>query len=253
MKIKTTLALGAGLLLALFGPAHAVVPVTVTGPSNAVANAGPNGEDHTSTSFGTVSAAASGVCGTGPASGSSSATVSPAGGVSANATSTNFACAGGVSIARLIFYFEIQGPSGATVPTFIDAAGRVSGDVLGLSYVSFLVNGVVPQQLVQGNGSFSTHGSFSVLSDTVVAVEMSAYTQAAVSNGSTASANSFASIDPPHIYVDPHFAEASEFTPVFSPDLVVAVPEPSTWAMMLGAFAGFGLVGRRSGRGDVSV
>jgi hypothetical protein len=137
---------------------------------------------------------------------------------------------------------------------FIDATGGVSGDVLGSSYVSFLVNGVLPQRLVQGNGSFSTHGSYLVASDTTIAVEMSAYTQAAVTNGSMASADISAFVNPPHIYIDPNFAQASEFTPEFSPNLVVgAVPEPSTWAMMLAGFAGLGLMGRRLRRGEASV
>ena len=254
MRIHTTIALGAGLLLPLVAaPAHAVVPVAAIGPSNAQASAGPNGDSHTSTTFGTNSDAAAGVCAGGPASASSSATVSAAGGVSADATSTDFACAGGTAIARLIFYFELVGPPATTVPTFIDATGEVSGDVLGLSYVSFLVNGVIPLTTVQGNGAFSTHGPYSVPSDTTIAIEMSAYAQAAVSNGSTAAADISAFIGPPHIAIDPGFAEAGAFEPVFSPDLVAAVPEPSTWAMLLGGVAGLGLLGWRSRRGDVSA
>jgi len=248
MHIKTTVAIGAQLLLPLLAaPAHAVLPLAQIGPSVAQAEAGSNGDSHTSTSFGTVSAAASGVCGSGPGSGSSSATVTGAGGVSAHATSSDFACAGGTAIARLIYYFELAGPSGVNVPTFIDASGEVSGDVLGISYVSFLVNAVIPQELVQGDGSFSTAGPYAVPSDTTIAVEMSAYTQAAVTNGSTAHADISAFIGPPLIYVDPTFARASDFTPEFSPNLVVvaAVPEPSTWALMLGAFAGVPLMARR--------
>lgn len=251
MKIATLMATGAGLLLPLaFAPAHAALPSAVIGPDNAQASAGPNGDTHTSTSFGTVSASAAGICGSGPGSASSSATVSAAGGVSAHATSSDFACAGGTAIARLIFYFEIEGPSGVTVPTFIDATGGVSGDVLGISYVSFLVNGVISETIVQGNGSFSSHGPYGVLSDTTIAVEMSTLAQAAVSNGSTASANISTFINPPHIFVDPSFARASQFDPVFSPNLVpTAVPEPSTWALMLGGVAGFGFLARRS-RGE---
>jgi hypothetical protein len=258
MRINATIAMGAGLLLPLVvAPAHALVPLAAIGPSDAQASAGPNGQDFSSTSFGTISAAASATAAQdafGPCSANSSATVSGAGGVSTHATSSNFACAGGTSIARLIFYFDVSGPPGTTVPTFIDTAGEVSGDVLGSSYVSFLVNGVIPLTLVQGNGSFSTHGPYSVPSDTTIAVELSALTQAAVTNASTASADISAFINPPQIFIDPNFPLASEFTPVFSPNLVVgAVPEPSTWAMMLAGFAGLGLIGRRSRRGDASV
>jgi hypothetical protein len=247
--MKTRVAVCTGLLLPFaLAPAHAVVPAAVAGPSNAQASAGPNGDSHTSTSFGTVSAAAAGACGSGPASASSSATVSAAGGVSADATSSDFACAGGTGIARLIFYFELAGPPATTVPTFIDATGQVSGDVLGSSYVSFLVNGVVPLTTVQGNGSFSTHGPYLVPSDTTIAVEMSAYAQAAVSNGSTSAADISAFIGPPHITVDPNFPQAPAFEPVLSPNLVGAVPEPSTWALLLAGFFGLGVVGRSSGR-----
>jgi hypothetical protein len=85
-----------------------------------------------------------------------------------------------------------------------------------------------------------------VPSDTTIAVEMSAYAQAAVSNGSTAPADISAFIGPPHIEIDPSFPLAAAFEPVFSPNLVAAVPEPSSLAMLLAGFAGVGLVGWHS-------
>jgi PEP-CTERM motif len=48
----------------------------------------------------------------------------------------------------------------------------------------------------------------------------------------------------PMIQIAPGFAEAREFSLVFSP-AVGAIPEPSTWAMMLIAFAGMGYAGWR--------
>jgi hypothetical protein len=55
----------------------------------------------------------------------------------------------------------------------------------------------------------------------------------------------------PMIQIDPAFAEASEFTLVFSP-AAGGVPETSTWAMMLLGFGGLGFAGWRASRRTVA-
>jgi hypothetical protein len=61
-----------------------------------------------------------------------------------------------------------------------------------------------------------------------------------------------ASLDPT-IEIDPAFLAANPgyslvFSPGFAPPLSSAVPEPSTWAILILGFAGLGYAGWRQGR-----
>jgi hypothetical protein len=54
----------------------------------------------------------------------------------------------------------------------------------------------------------------------------------------------FAMVDPV-IEVDPNDPNAADFIVLTSPGIGNAVPEPTTWAMMLVGFAGLGIAGYR--------
>ena len=56
----------------------------------------------------------------------------------------------------------------------------------------------------------------------------------------------YASISDPETIVTP--AYASNYSITYSPEVYGAVPEPSTWAMMLLGFAGLGFAGYRASR-----
>jgi hypothetical protein len=65
------------------------------------------------------------------------------------------------------------------------------------------------------------------------------------------SGNYSATLDP-KLIVDPSFPDASAYSIVFSPNVGgsagSAVPESSTWAMLIIGFGGLGIAGWRRGR-----
>jgi len=157
--------------------------------------------------------------------------------------------AGGV--AGLTYYLEIVplagGQSGITVPVDVVALGAAAasgqdpagysgsgeagglftspdGDAVGLS--------TLPGNL---SLSFSYNQTQELHTGVLYSVSMSVNAQV-IGEGNPAGEYAWAWIDP-QISIDPSFAQANDYSLELSPNLVV--PEPSTWAMLLG---GLGLL-----------
>ncbi len=164
-----------------------------------------------------------------------SPTVSPT--TSVSLTSTGL---GSVGVVELRYYFEATGPAGNLLIN-VNASG--STNPLGAGEDAFIVqqfspfspNGLFIDSPTQGAWTINQEGSF--VANTIYQVSL----QVEVENGGSA-------------YIDPTFtidpAYASNYSLTFSAGLANAVPEPSTWAMMLLGFAGVGFMGYRRSRKD---
>jgi hypothetical protein len=180
-------------------------------------------------------------------------------------TSGGPATANAYSAANATIFFYVEGPGafGKSVPLDFTAASMGAGAPMASG-----VNAIADVQVDWSGGEFTAcagsgpsaasckgqgssfsgtqkgFGEIGVLNDYGVSVTGSA--------GGLGSGQYSATLDP-KIIVDPSFPDASAYSIVFSPNVGgsagSAVPEPSTWAMMIVGFAGLGFIGWQRGRG----
>jgi hypothetical protein len=157
------------------------------------------------------------------------------------------------------YSFVVSGPAPGSVPVYVIASGSVTGlapvDEFVLSHI--VLSNIGNQQVVTDiasptQGLWNISGYYNLAVGQIYTVTLAVSVEASVgcTDGSLCIADSTATVDP-MIYIDPSFASASDYTIVFSDGINVgsipgAVPEPSTWAMMLLGFAGLGFAFRRS-------
>ena len=153
----------------------------------------------------------------------------------------NFNNAGG--FLALAYYFTISGAAGA-VPVTINASGGYIGGGLSDFYVFDITNPRPDPTIVSagfssgaGDYSWSVNQSFDLQTGTLYEVLMRTLVTVSNNTGSSTA------------WVDPVFTpDLPGYTLTFSDgvsNIASAVPEPSTWAMMLLGFCGFGLLARR--------
>jgi hypothetical protein len=173
-------------------------------------------------------------------------------------TSGGTGVASASATATATYYLEVVGPTDIDVPLLITASGSTSAngpEALGRSLVLFAggefvaCSGTGLDAAVCENGSgqpyptsFSGTQSLTVESNTLADVGVS------LSGDSELGSGSFSANVDPTVEIDPTFADASEFTLVFSPD--VSAPEPGTAVFALAAF--FGLASMLLKRGRTS-
>jgi hypothetical protein len=173
-------------------------------------------------------------------------------------------CAGGnysVS-ANIIYHIEVSGPSGVMVPYYFDTAGGITSTAGpgqsgtanasvqliapgGIGLTGFDASTVLTQSgttFCGSNGCVNSTQHVSLLSDTQYTVEVSA--SALVFTNYASSVLAWAD---PYIYIDPTFANGNQFSLLISDGVgnTPAVPEPSTWAMMILGFAAVGFMAYR--------
>ena len=156
--------------------------------------------------------------------------------------------------AGMHYFFRINGPDNVFVPIVVsgklraDSAAPTDGQANAGAYLS--VNGVFynPNAYIEHDAGGFDAGSTSadpVLRTTVytnsdVPVYLSAFVYAGNKGSGFAFADPIISIDPSFASYDPDYL--SHYSLEFSPgagngEAVGAVPEPATWALMLGGFA----------------
>jgi hypothetical protein len=149
-----------------------------------------------------------------------------------------------VAILEVQYSFFVAGPSGSSAPVFIAASGSVTGN----SQDTFQLSGGSINITSPNNGQWNISSVYNLTTNQIYTVTLLAESQSDASsgcpNGSLCLDKDTATVDP-MIYIDPNFASASDYTIVFSDGINVgsipgAVPEPSTWAMMLLGFVGLG-------------
>ncbi|MBS0362243.1 MAG: PEPxxWA-CTERM sorting domain-containing protein [Proteobacteria bacterium] len=176
---------------------------------------------------------------------------------------------GGKAHVSLTYFIEIVGPGSGPAPLHVTGAGSVGSYNGGIGAVSlevvtpgieFLsavtsINGVATvygtdgvQPLVPDNTAFNIDGTMLFPINTILSVIMFAEADSDLELGPSQGA---AFIDP-IFSIDPSFANADQYSIVTSPDIGNGgagggVPEPSTWALLLGGFGALGAVlrGRR--------
>jgi hypothetical protein len=149
--------------------------------------------------------------------------------------------ASAVGVMRVDYNFIIVGApglvpvqvfaKGAAVGTSVDALLQVSGG--GFDLLDYLPLGA---------GSWTENGTYMLKTNQIYQVEMQVEGTATANFGNgLAIADSSASVDPTFA-IDPSLA--NQFSIIFS-EGVSAVPEPSTWAMMILGFGGVGFMAYR--------
>lgn len=158
-----------------------------------------------------------------------------------------------IGLLNLIYYFEIIGPDTSSIPVFVNASGSVGGETTGGGNIGSFQSTLVIEgpnvsitKTVGAPGLWTLNGSYGFQSNQLYSVHMIAEGAAGV--GIIAgTASFFAQVDP-IFTIDPTFLNSADYSIVFSPGIgneVGAVPEPSTWAMMILGFAGVGFMAYR--------
>jgi hypothetical protein len=160
-----------------------------------------------------------------------------------------------LSYANSEYWFEVLGPNGVSVPIVINGSGSVSQSTTTPNSVSLFFGaptGTIQLGTACGgsncgsvqNSSFVVSAPETILTNTQYNIQTSLFVVAQASFGTDAQ---FASIDP-LITFAPNF-DATGFSIELSAGVgnsPGAVPEPSTWAMMLLGFVGIGFMAYRS-------
>jgi hypothetical protein len=151
------------------------------------------------------------------------------------------------------YYIEVSGPTGVTVPYYLNANGVLTHT--GPSYPGLLVTLTDPDghELMGVDPTFNGRPYCPINCPSVAIgdVELLSDTQYEISIRADATADTFASSKTmgwadAYIFIDPTFAGGDQFSLLISPGIenspnsILPMPEPSTWAMMLIAFAGLG-------------
>lgn len=157
------------------------------------------------------------------------------------------------------YWFGVSGPAGVSVPIIIQASGSVTQSLttpnsaqlyLGTpSGTSLLASACLGTPAINCSGlgskaNFSIATPITVISGANYNLQMDVYAVAQIAAGQdeqSASIDPFLSIDPAFLLDNPGFSLE------FSSGIVnvSAVPEPSTWAMMILGFAGIGSMAYR--------
>ena len=170
---------------------------------------------------------------------------------------TNYTAA----VNNLDYYIRIVGPDASSVPLVVDSHGSLfstnladgsgSSLLLAVGYQTIAYVGASTSGLTVLGGSGSISGPASGLTITQTLSEQSntdifvhMYVTADVQGNLVESAGAF--LDP-IFFIDPTFAGADRYSIETSLGIgnVSAVPEPSTWAMLLLGFAGIGFIACR--------
>jgi PEP-CTERM motif len=167
---------------------------------------------------------------------------------------------GGASLTATITYdFVINGPSG---PVTVDFSGQVGGDTMGanaqastsLQIITFITSGqgLTPSTVYFGTGpitgpqqqAVSLQFSLTAGQDYVIGLTA----DASVKNCCSTFPQSASAFFDPMITIDPSTPDAAAYSLAFSPNLTStgAIPEPSTWVLLLAGFGGLALTGRQS-------
>jgi hypothetical protein len=153
--------------------------------------------------------------------------------------------------AQLRYSLEIVGPgeSGTTIPVFVQAYGSATAS-FGSARVAFWFDGnsYFQAETFGGFDSFSVASTFQMLVNTQYTVILDADTQAVSGFQDGVPIQGFG-----HAFVDPVFTidpsvaglYSLQLSPGVANALPSAVPEPSTWAMMLVGVVGLGFAGYR--------
>jgi hypothetical protein len=189
------------------------------------------------------------------------------------------AAAEAMSQGLLYYTVEAVGPPGTLVPLDVQAVGGVfpvgpgtnnvvypdladgnNGGSAGL-YISYTTNNFGSSQSNSYNSSesqsvFVVNTTYFVEADTPIGVELQASAEENVFAATDLTGDYVESFVDPYFSIDPSFADADLYQIGLSPGvgnepfsgLPVAVPEPSTWAMLLLAFAGLGFAGYRGAK-----
>ncbi len=143
----------------------------------------------------------------------------------------------------LTFQFEVYELKPFIFPTVpVDLVGKTSGNGANSFEVTVTDS---KGNTVDDTGLLQAGNSIDETLDLTVGQVYTVTTQGQVLVAGNGTAN--LTIDP-FLEIDPNFAFDQDFALDFSPGLFPAVPEPSTWAMMLLGFAGLGFAGYRASR-----
>ena len=155
--------------------------------------------------------------------------------------------------AQLRYSLKIVGPGapGTTIPVFVQAYGSVtasSGSARAVFYIDGPGGTYYDVATFDGFDSFSVASTFQLLANYQYSVILTTFTQAASGFQDGVPFQGFG-----HAFVDPVFtidpSVAGLYSLQLSPGVLnalpSAVPEPSTWAMMLIGFVGLGFAGYR--------
>ena len=185
--------------------------------------------------------------------------------VSSSAISYGFdqSQAGGQTDASVTYSLEIIGPS-ATVPvkitgntssSFTPGAGatvnqNVIGSSLSVGTTSLSDSIAVANTYYDGYSYFSKtssiDGTYIMDTGAIYTVTMSVGVSGGIFTGFGGGVSTFSAIDDPTFSVAPGVDNAAQYSFIFSDGIATtAVPEPSTWAMMLLGFVGIGAAGYR--------
>lgn len=144
----------------------------------------------------------------------------------------------------LDYSFAVVGPPGGKVPVIVTAAGQATApfdEARGaLSIGDLLSLEVCSSDFDCPASSFTIRQSYAVDANLPILVRMSAEARSDLPGDSA-----WASIDPT-IAIDPAFADAGQYSVVFSPGL--AAPIPSAWTEMAIGLGMIGLAAFRRGR-----
>jgi hypothetical protein len=157
-----------------------------------------------------------------------------------------------IGFLQLRYSFEIVGPTVTSVPILINASGAYGGSTTANGSIgSFeaLVQIDGPNVSINQGISGNNAASFSIVNrvyqfkpNSVYSVFMVAEGGASAGGLSPGSANVFATVDPT-FEIDPDFANGDSYSIILSPGVgntISAVPESSTWDMMILGFVGLG-------------
>jgi len=165
--------------------------------------------------------------------------------------------AGSWAQAALVFYYEVVGPAAASVPVILTGTVSASADAVAGAHASAQINPGTgfsnsgPRLAVCaattpgcGSGTQQLTGSlsFSVAANSVQGVYLLSEINAlAVASGS------YSAFADPDLRIDPSFANAGQYSIVFSAGVVPSVvPEPATVALLLPGLIGLALRVRRA-------
>jgi hypothetical protein len=157
------------------------------------------------------------------------------------------ATASAVGVMTATYDFYLSGPT-TTVGVIVGANGKATGEGVDAVFTLSALNGptIINHYLPYGAGQWNESSIQMLQTNQAYQVYMEVQGEAdAAANGSGLDvAQTDVTVDP-SFTIDPSFLNASEYSITFSPGVLSAVPEPSTWAMMILGFCGIGAMAYR--------